>query len=173
MEKGQHSEAEAALSEANQVYRKAFEPNYMPIGDNLRIQAQNLYLQGRYDEAINKIDQTLTIYRQSTTAYVNYPMALQIKGLSLSKNGDIAAGEQLLREALKIRLENLPREHFLTSLAQSALGECLTLARKYDEADGLLKESLTNLTASQGPENPRTKLAESRLLAFNTAHSTR
>lgn len=163
MEKGDYERAERLLAEAEPIYRRLYGPAYMPLGDNLRLQAQTLYFQGNLTEARGKIDETLGIYRQSSDQYINYPTALVVKGLILMRSGDLATAEQLMRDAVKIRLENLPRQHFLPALAMSALGECLAERGLYDEAEALLTESYENLKASQGDENPRTLLARSRL----------
>ncbi|MGI8640222.1 MAG: tetratricopeptide repeat protein [Pyrinomonadaceae bacterium] len=48
-------------------------------------------------------------------------------------------------------------------MANSALGECLTTQRRFDEAESLLLESYENLKNSQGAENPRTKIALRRV----------
>lgn len=72
-------------------------------------------------------------------------------------------GEACLREALALRLEALPPEHFFTALARGALGEGLGVLRRYAEAEPLLQQSYQDLTASQGEDNPKTLLARRRL----------
>ena len=71
-----------------------------------------------------------------------------------------------MREALKIRTDSLPKEHYWVALAKSALGECLTIEKRYHEAEPLLLESYGSLKNSQGADNPRTKLAGHRLDAL-------
>jgi hypothetical protein len=84
--------------------------------------------------------------------------------LSQAKTGQVEEGEGVLREAVKIRAESLPKEHYWVALANSALGECLTIQRRYDEAEPLLVGSYESLKHSQGPSNPRTRLALQRLV---------
>jgi eukaryotic-like serine/threonine-protein kinase len=43
-----------------------------------------------------------------------------------------------LREAVKIRTESLPKEHYWVAQAKSALGECLLDQKRYAEAEPLL-----------------------------------
>lgn len=50
------------------------------------------------------------------------------------------------------------------ALAISALGECLTIQQRYNEAEPLLVWSYESLKNSQGANNPRTRLALQRLV---------
>ena len=138
------------------------------LGDNLRNQASSLYQQGKYAEALGKIDEALNIYEVSFGPhYDQYPTALTVKGLSLAKTGRLREGEQILREAVMIRSRSLPPDHFWVSLANSALGECLMMQGLNKQAEPLLTESYENLRRSQGEQNPRTLLVKRRLDAIN------
>jgi tetratricopeptide (TPR) repeat protein len=140
------------------------------LGDNLRNQAGSLYRQGKYTEAKSKADEALKIYRQSFGPhYDHYPTALAIQGLALTRMGEHEQGEHLLREALKLRIGSLPKGHYFTALAQSSLGECLMIEKRYGEAEPLLRESYESLRESQGPANPRTLLAKERLATLYQA----
>ncbi len=165
MELGRYDEAMGHLAGAEEMYRKFYAPNYLPIGDNIRLQAQTLYLQGKYVEAERRVKEALEIYRSGTNSqYINYPSALIILGSIFVKTNRTEEGEKELREALKIRSENMPEGHFLTALAKSALGECLTEKRDFAPAEVLLNESIESLRRSQGSLNPRTLIAEKRLV---------
>ena len=72
----------------------------------------------------------------------------------------------VLREALRIRRESLPKSHFWVALAQGALGECLATQRRFSEADPLLVDSYNNLAQSLGKTDPRTRAALKHLIAF-------
>jgi eukaryotic-like serine/threonine-protein kinase len=165
VEKGEYAEGDAILGQAETIDRKLLPPSSLWLGDNLRNQAISLYQQARYAESLDKSAETLGVYRERLGAhYDNYPTALITQGLSLAKTGRVTEGEQILREAAKIREELLPKEHFWVALANSALGECLTIQQRYEEAEPLLAESYKSLKNSQGPNNPRTRLAEQRLV---------
>jgi tetratricopeptide (TPR) repeat protein len=85
----------------------------------LRNQAISFYEQGRFAEAQVKVKEALKIYRASFgPSYDNYPPALIINGLILAKTGQPQEGKKILREALRIRLESLPKSHFWVALAQ-------------------------------------------------------
>jgi serine/threonine-protein kinase len=164
-ENGAFSEAEVNLREAEAVLRKHLAPTSLWLGDNLRNQAVLFYQQGRYDESLHKVTETLKIYREGFgTHYDHYPTALITQGLSQAKTGQLKEAEKNLREAVKIRTESLPKEHYWVALANSSLGECLTIQKRYQEAEPLLLDSYERLKKSQGSSNPRTGLALQRLV---------
>ena len=163
----QFPEADAALREAEAIFQKRLSPSHLWLADNLRNQAALLYEEGRFAESLEKVNKTLQLYRQNFgTHYDNYPTALIIRGLSLTKTGQPNDGEQILREAVKLRAESLPKENFWVALANDALGECLAVQGRYDEAEALLLQSYESLKSSQGAGNPRTRVALQRLIAL-------
>jgi serine/threonine protein kinase/Flp pilus assembly protein TadD len=164
-QQGKFSEADDALRRAEAIYRGVFAADHLSIGDNLRIQADSLYLQGNYPAAEAKIDETLRIYRKSSgPKYINLPIAMTIKGSILAKTGRTAEAEQMLREAVALRAESMPENHFLVAMAKMALGDFLTSRGRYDEAEQLLLKSFESLKVSQAPESPRLSLARSYLI---------
>jgi eukaryotic-like serine/threonine-protein kinase len=166
-EKGDYAEADADLHSAQAIQRKFLNPSSLWLGDNLRNQAISYYQQGRYAESLSKVTEALKIYRESFGPYYdNYPTALIINGLILAKTGQAQEGEKILREAVKIRTESLPKEHYWVALANGALGECLTIQKRYNEAEPLLLNSYEALKISQGAGNPRTTIALQRLIAL-------
>jgi eukaryotic-like serine/threonine-protein kinase len=172
-EKGDLINSDAELERAEVIFRDLLFSSNLWLGDALRNRALSLYGQQRYPEAITKLDEALSIYEDNFGKhYDQYPTALIIKGLSLTKLGKYAEGERALREAVEIRVSSLPPEHFWVALAKSALGECLTIQKKYAEAAPFLNESYESLVRSQGVDNPRTKLAETRLEDFRKASGT-
>lgn len=161
------AEADAALREAEAIFHRLVSPRSLWLADNLRNQAALLYEQGRFSESLEKVTKTLDLYRENFgTHYDNYPTALTIRGLILNKTGKSQEGETILREAVKLRTDSLPKEHFWVALANDALGECLTAQDRYDEAEPLLLQSYESLKSSQGANNPRTRLALQRLVVL-------
>jgi serine/threonine-protein kinase len=164
-EKGECAAADANLHEAELIFRKLLQASHLWMGDNLRNQAFSFYQQGRYAESLSKVTEALKIYRESFGPYYdNYPTALMIQGLILTKTGQPKEGEKILREAVKIRTESLPKEHYWVALANSALGECLTIQKRYSEAEPLLLDSYQSLKKSQSADSPRTTIALQRLI---------
>jgi tetratricopeptide (TPR) repeat protein len=126
-DRGDYAEADAALGEAEAVLRRRQSSSSLWLGDNLRNQAISLYRQGRYAESQDRITETEKIYLGSYgPSYDQYPTVLIFKGLILDKTGRSQEGERILREALRLRVESLPAEHFWVAVAKGALGECLT-----------------------------------------------
>ncbi|MEO6969454.1 MAG: serine/threonine-protein kinase, partial [Chthoniobacterales bacterium] len=161
------AEAGAALREAKAIFHKLVSPRSLWLADNLRNEAILFYEQGRFAESLEKVTKTLDLYRQNFgTHYDNYPTALITQGLILNKTGKSQEGETILREAVKLRTDSLPKEHFWVALANDALGECLTAQDRYDEAEPLLLQSYESLKSSQGANNPRTRLALQRLVVL-------
>lgn len=168
-EKGVFDDADKSLLEAETIFRKYVSPTSLWVGDNMRNQAVSLYGQQRYAESIVKADETLKLYEENFGKhYDNYPTALIVKGLSLTKTGHVTEGEKILREAVQLRTERLAPEHYWVALAESALGECLALQKRFEEAEPLLIESYESLTRTQGRQNPRTLLARRRLADLYT-----
>src|SRR5450432_3136667 len=127
------------------------------VGGQSTDQAISFYRQNRFVEAQTKVDETLRIYLESFGVYYdNYPTALITKGLILTKTGKEKEGETILREAVKLRTESLPKGHFWVAVANDALGECLTNQKRFAEAEPLLVESYATLNTSLGPRDPRT-----------------
>jgi serine/threonine protein kinase len=166
-EKGDYAEADANLRGAEIILRKFFQTSNLWLGDNLRNQAISFYEQGRYSEALSKVDETLQIYLEKFGPhYDNYPTALIAKGLILAKTKRPGEGEEILRDAVHIRIASLPKEHYWVALANSALGECLAMQQRYNEAEPLLIASYESLRNSQGSANPRTRIALRRIVAL-------
>lgn len=139
-------------------------PDSLILNDNIRLQAQVAYLTGDYIKAEKQIDQVLDKYeRNSTPKYISFATALMIRGLILNKLGKGNEAENVLREALKLRIENLPAKHLMIALTKNALGEILTSQKKFDEAENLLQESYTDLKLLQANENNRVLTAKRRL----------
>jgi tetratricopeptide (TPR) repeat protein len=161
------TEADVALREAEAILHKRVSPRCLWLADNLRNQAALLYEEGRFAESLEKATKTLDLYRANFgTQYDNYPTTLIIRGLSLTKTRQPNEGEIILWEAVKLRTDSLPKEHFWVALANGALGECLTAQGSYDEAEPLLLQSYESLKSSQGATNPRTRIALRRLITL-------
>lgn len=169
MEKGDLVRAESSLREAEGIYRKLLGPNHTAIYDNLRLQAQVSYLKGKYAEGLATINQVLENYHQnSNPKYISFATALTVQGLILNKLGRSDEAERALREAVRLRAENLPDKHFMAALSKGALGEFLTTQKRYAEAEGLLLGSYEGLKSSQSANSPRIRNAAERLVTLYT-----
>ena len=170
IEQGAFGEAEEYLRNAEAIYRKLYDASNMQLGDNLRLQAQALSSQQQDTEAEGKINEALQIYRASSSPhYVNYATALIVQGIICSHTGRTDEAERLLREAVRIRTENVPPTHFLRAMSEGALGDFLISQSHLVEAEPLLLGSYKSLKASQGENSPRTNLALRRLVLLYDA----
>ena len=169
MEKGDLTGAEANLREGERLYRKLYDPSNIVIYDNLRLQAQVSYLAGKYTEGLATINQVLENYRQnSNPKYISFATALTAQGLILNKLGRGDEAEKVLREAVKLREENLPERHFMAALSKGALGEFLATQKRFAEAEPLLLASYESLKSSQSADSPRIRTAAQRLVTLYT-----
>lgn len=163
-ENGNFVEADAALHEAEAIFHRLVSPTSLWLADNLRNQAALSYAEGHFRESLEQVTKTLNSYQQNFgTHYDNYPTALIIKGLVLSKTGQAQEGEAILREALKLRTDSLPKGHFWVALANDALGECLTTQGRYAEGEPLLLTGYNDLHARLGEKHPMSVAAAHRL----------
>ena len=163
-EAGRTAEADTLLSDARKILFRLLAPSNLWTADNTRNEAALFYRQHDYAKALAFADEALRVYEKNFgTHYDTYPIALSIKGLTLHKLGRAAEAEKELRQAVRLRTTSLPHGHFFTALATGALGEFLSDHRRFSEAESLLVPSYRDLVTSQGPENPRTILARSRL----------
>lgn len=166
-DKGNYAEADAILKEAETLLRGRQSSSSLWLGDTLRNQAISCYRQGKYAESQSKATETGKIYLESFgPSYDNYPTMLIIKGLILDKTGKSHEGEIFLREAARLRVESLPKDHFWTAVANSALGKCLTTQKRFIEAEPLLIESYHTLNSRLGQRDPRTIESLRRLVSL-------
>lgn len=103
--------------------------------------------------------------------YISFATALTVQGLILNKRGRPSEAEAILREAVKLRMENLPESHFMTALTKGALGEVLLDEKKLDEAAPPIRSSYASLAASQKTENERLRSGKARLDRLESAIS--
>ena len=170
VDKRDFAAGDAALREGEAIFRKLLSPSHLWLGDNLRNQAISSYEQGRFLDALKTDDEALKIYLESFgPQYDNYPTALITEGLILNKMGQSSEGEAILRNALQLRIESLPRDHFWVALAKDALGECLTTEGRYAEAEPLLLTGYSDLKTRLGKNNPMSLTAAQRLHELYTA----
>lgn len=83
--------------------------------------------------------------------------------------GKASAAEERLREALRIRLKNLPGDHWQVADAQSLLGAALTKQGNLDAAEPLLNAGYTALKQARGEQDRYTREAHERLARWREA----
>ena len=83
--------------------------------------------------------------------------------------GRAQQAEPMLRQALDMRLGKMPKNSNPIAIAQGALGQCLTVQKRYAEAESLLKESYETLKATQVSGSPILVKAAQRCAALYMA----
>ena len=158
-------EGDSALKRAERIYRRVLSPTHLRIGDNLTAQAVSYYQRGMFPEAEELINDALHIYDASAKeGHYNYPTALGIRAVISNRTGRLQEAERVAREAVRLRERSLPKGNWMTAMARSELGECLTTQHRFVEAESLLTQSCEDLVVSQGATHPRTVLVRNRLL---------
>src|SRR5439155_11499969 len=112
----------------------------------------------RYSEAQKAAQESIEVFKralatpQDSTLFANPLLEM---GLILNKTGRLHEAEAYLRQALDIRTRLLPKGNLGISKAAGALGECLTLQKRYANAEPLLLDSYNTLNLSQAKRDLR------------------
>jgi serine/threonine protein kinase len=167
--KGELDEAERLLQEGAELYRKVLVANSPYLARNLEIQARLLLQKGDVAGAANAIEESANIYERGHFSPSSSFSTTVTRALIISKSGRPAEAEVILRDAIGRFEIAAPQGHLVIAIARSIRGECLVALQRYDEAEPLLIESYQILQTSQGPHNPRTKVALRRLVALYEA----
>ena len=84
------------------------------------------------------------------------PTSLANRGEAYSKKQQYDRAEADLREALKVRLQELGPKHQAVATVQNNLANALMAEKKYPEAEQLLLAALATRTEVLGPNHPST-----------------
>lgn len=170
MMKGEYQRSEALFREAIGIHRNTVGETHQAVSYALINLADNYYMRGDYARAREEIERAIRIQQQLLPDdHVDYGLSLTVLGKVLTRTGEPTQGEAQLRRALAARTRALPQGHRWTAETQSALGECLTVQRRYAEAEPLLIESHTTLNSRLGGRDPRTLEAVRRLVSLYEA----
>jgi len=89
--------------------------------------------------------------------------SLQHLGLARAAQGDLAEADRRLEQALALRRDVLPADHWLISVSESVLGHHYAMTGRMARGERLLRQAVTALAASRGERAPPTRLATGRL----------
>ena len=170
MFKGEYDRAEALARESLDIYRSTVGEIHSYPPRSFTILAEIYYRRGDYSRAKEEIKRALTIQeRVLDESHIDFARTWVVLGKILTRAGEPSRGETYLRQALQRRSRGLKPGHWLMGEAQGALGECLTVQKRYAEAELLLIESHSTLETSLGQKDPRTGEARLRLVALYEA----
>jgi hypothetical protein len=86
----------------------------------------------------------------------------------LNKTGRAQAAERLLRDAMAVRAKSAKRSTY-AAIVSGVLGECLTIQKRYAEAEPLLVDSFQILQSLHVPQSPILGEARERLVSLYVA----
>jgi serine/threonine-protein kinase len=171
--KGEYAEAETLMREALDLTRKFVGANHPQVATRLNYLASLLLLRGNYVEAEAAVRSALEIQqRVLPEGHVDFARSWTIMGEILTRKGETSRAEIFLRRALEIQTRTPPKNHWETyykALTESALGECLTVQRRYAEAELLLVESHDTLSSRFDARDPQIIAASRRLVSLYEA----
>ncbi len=166
IKKGRYSEAEPYVLEGLELRRRILGSAHVSTGMALYRLSDLRYRQARYDEAEAAARQSIEVFKralsapQDNTQFTNPVLQM---GMILEKVGRLGQAEGYLRQALDIRLRLLPKGNQLIGKAEGILGECLTLEKRYQEAEPLLLDSYKVYKSSTVPGSTQRMEAAQRL----------
>lgn len=138
--RGNYEEAEKRLNEAEELFSRYLGPSYPQIAQFLYYLSSIHCLQGDYARAEAEARRALEIRRQKYGPdHPSTIISLGLLGKTLISAGRPARAAPYLREAME-KYRATPNRNKRFQLA-GILGECLTLLKRYDEAERLLNES--------------------------------
>jgi eukaryotic-like serine/threonine-protein kinase len=163
--KGDYETAESGLRESLAIRRAALGENHPLYATNLYYLALVLHEKGNAIEAEKLYRQALQIRRQ--TLQPRHPdLAPALVGLArlLIERGEAQEAESMLREGLEIQHAVLLPDCWQIDEAESVLGSCLAMLKRFEEAEPILLQSYAALKAKRPANDRRIEQARKRLL---------
>ena len=167
--KGKYSEAEPFVREGLELRRKLLGNAHPDTAMSLFRLSDLLYKKGDYPGAETAARESVQVFSRAFTTPGNNPYfanPLMELGLIMNKTGRARDGEVYLREALEIRTRLLSKGNQLIGTSEGALGECLTMQKRYATAEPLLLDSYRIMKATTSEHDPRTIEATKRLITL-------
>lgn len=167
-------EAEPLLQEAIGLCRERLGESALTCGYILGEMGYAHYLKKDYTRAEDELQRSFANVSQVYAADdVNLVFLEMYLGLTLTRIGKPAQGEPFLRRALEMRQKKLPADDWRIASAESALGDCLTMQKRYAEAELLLVKSYTTLQAAPKASDSARLESQERLVRFYEARGQR
>jgi tetratricopeptide (TPR) repeat protein len=85
------------------------------------------------------------------------------RAVAITRLGDVQTGENELRNALELRRQASSADDLSVATVESALGECLTAQRRFDEAESLLLPASETLKRRLPADDSRVAETRTRL----------
>ena len=164
--KGKYAEAEPLVLEGLELRRRVLGNAHMGTAGALYRLSDLRYRQGKYEEAEKAAQESIDVFKRALTSPQDstlYTNPLLEMGMILHKVGRMHEAEAYLRQALDIRVRLLPKGNLGIGKAEGALGECLTVQKRYAEAELLLLDNYHILESATVANDGRRAEAAQRL----------
>ncbi|HLT90185.1 MAG TPA: tetratricopeptide repeat protein [Woeseiaceae bacterium] len=159
-ERGALDMAEASFREALELHTSSLGPAHPFVAYDMTSMAMLCFDEGRLDEAEALLRDAVEIYEQSVGPdHLYLSSALTELGIVLVEQGAAERALPLFERALSILRRTQASAQFLEAGASAAYGHALAELGRYDEAEGLLLESVPRLVAPYVPSARRGRLA--------------
>jgi tetratricopeptide (TPR) repeat protein len=165
---GRYSEADQLIQEGTDLYAQSQGADNPNVAYGLVSLANSRYYQGRYDLAEQGVRKAMSIVEKLPKNAHARETANIALALILNKTRRSRQAEALLRDTLSVAQQNA-RRPLDVAQASGALGECLTIQKRYAEAEPLLVQSYDTLKSVQVPGSPAIKEARERLASLYAA----
>ncbi len=164
--KGRYSEAAEPLAEAETIYREIF-GDLNPSSGVIKLdKARGRLFTGDLDGAAAEYAEAAEHLERYYPPHDGRVISARAgRAVAVTRLGDAQAGETELRSALELHRQAPSADAVAVAIAESALGECLTAQRRFDEAESLLlpaAETLKNRLRAHD-----TRVAETRARLAN------
>ncbi len=167
---GQMDSAEATYREVVTLREKLLGPGHPALAMTMMNLGDHLRRRGRYAESAQFTRRVVALRGGSLDeTHPALAAAMMQLGLALGKLDSAAVGERWVREALRLRTASLPDGHWLLASTRGALGEVLTGAGRYPEAEALLLPAERQLSAELSHNNQPVQDVWGRLIALYRA----
>ncbi len=165
MQRGELAEAERLHRRVLEVRRELLGTEHPHVAISLDQLGAVLHLRGEFNIAQAMLEESLEMRRRLLgEEHAEFASSLRNLALLHADRGDAARAEPMARRSMEILRLALSPEDWRTYRAQSVLGACLTRLGRYDEAEGLLRESYEALLSQRGEDARETRETRERLI---------
>ena len=165
--KGDYTGAEALGRETIALRRKLLGNEHPDLARSLNNLADVLMAKGDYSGAENVSREAVAMGRRLLgDGNPELAIFLVTHAEALCRAQKPADGESFARQSLAIFRKGLPAGHPHIAVAESVLGGCLILSRRYMEAEPLVLGSYPVIEAKMGERSPETRKALQRIVAL-------
>lgn len=158
-------ESSTAYLEAMAVKRRVLGADHISYATTATNYADHLIRMKRWRDAAT-VTREVVALRGKSLDDSSYPVqaSLMYLGRALAQLDSAAAGEAFVREARRLRQQSVPPGHWLLAAMDGSLGEVVTMAGRYAEAEQLLLAAEKRLAELRGDDHPITIAQRERLV---------